>query len=324
MNLLSKGWHRRRPGIARRVLLTAVCVFAPAINLVACRIERAEARMLPVAARIPVGAGPIVPVMRRALVSASGTIAPRASIDLSFQVAGMVMAIGVEEGEQVAAGEVVALLDPTEYALAFEQAKLEYLGAAGEARKARVMRTGDGTAGPNEYDQVLAAEALTKIAAARAEKRLYDTQLASPMAGVVARRSVKPGEIVSSGTPAFTIIDLEVVHVRVGVSEADISSITRGADAIVMVPALDSARYSGKVRLVGVAADPATAKFAVEIEVENPEHRLKPGMSARAEINTAGTTSTKATPASRVALRRGTGERYVYEPIIITAVAPGA
>ena len=323
MNLLAKGWHRRRPGIARRAILTAVCVFAPAINLLACRVQRAEARMLPVAARMPVGAGPMVPVVRRRVVAASGTIVPRASIDLSFQVAGMVMAIGVEEGENVAAGELVALLDPTEYALAFEQAKLEYLGAAGEAKKARVMRTGDGGA-PNEYDQVIAAEAFTKIAAARAEKRLYDTQLVSPMAGVVARRSVKPGEIVSSGTPAFTIIDLDVVHVRVGVSEADISSITRGADAIVTVPALDSARYSGKVRLVGVAADPSTGKFAIEIEVENPEHRLKPGMSARAEINTAGKSSSKATPASRVALRRGKEERYVYEPIIITGVAPGA
>jgi RND family efflux transporter MFP subunit len=301
-------------------MLTTVCVFAPAINLVACRVQRAEARMLPVQARMPIGAAPIVPVVRRAVVTATGMIAPRASIDLSFQVAGIVMAIGVEEGEKVAAGELVALLDPTEYALAFEQAKLEYLGAAGEAKKARVMRTSDATGTPNEYDQVIAAEAFTKIVAARAEKRLYDTQLASPMAGVVARRSVKPGEIVTSGTTAFTIVDLDVVHVRVGVSEADISSIARGADAIVTVPALDSARYSGKVRLVGVAADPATGK----IEVENPEHRLKPGMSARAEINTAGTSSSKATPASRVALRRGNGERYVYEPIIITGVAPGA
>lgn len=280
-----------------------------AFALAACRVERADAHPSKSSA-VPVIVRPAAPVERPTTIAASGTVGPRASIDLTFQVPGMVMAVGVEEGERVAAGELVAVIDPTEYALAFEQAKVAYLTASGEAQKARVMRAADGSA-PNEFDQVVAAEAMTKIVAARAEKRLYDTQLASPLAGVVARRNAKPGEIVTAGMPAFTIVDLDVVHVRVGVSEADIENVHMGAAASITVPALDSARFAGKVRLVGVAADPATGKYAVEIAVPNPEHHLKVGMSANATISTTATATSVTVP--RVALSQGSkGEPQVF------------
>jgi multidrug efflux pump subunit AcrA (membrane-fusion protein) len=57
------------------------------------------------------------------------------------------------------------------------------------------------------------------------------------------------------------------------------------------VPALDSARFTGKVRVVVVVADAAGRAFTVEIEVPNPEHRIRPGMSAVVPISTTGGTA---------------------------------
>jgi len=293
MNLLSNGWHRRRPGLGRRLTLVGVCVSAPLLGPAACRVERLEARGRQTVTSVAVP--PVVPAPHPAKVAATGTIAPGASVDLTFRVAGTVMAIGVDEGEQVAAGELVAVLDATEYVLNFEQAKLEYLGAAGEAQRLQASATAAGAA-PNNYNEVMAAAALAKVAAARAEKRLYDTRLASPLAGVVARRAVQPGEIVSPGAPAFTIVNIDVVRLRVSVPESEIAGISRGADVTITVPALDGAQFAGKVRIVGVVADPADRAFTVEIEVPNPEHRLKPGMSASASIGAAESTTSAGKP----------------------------
>ena len=300
------------PHPVRHLTLIGICVIAPFIGPAACHVERAEARESRTASKVIVR--PVVPVSRRATVAASGIVMPGASVDLSFQVAGMVMAVGGDEGEQVAAGELVAALDPTEYALAFEQAKLEYVGATSQAQRIRASGMAAG-APPGDYNDVMAAVALTKLAAARAEKRLYETQLVSPLAGVVARRAVKPGEIVSSGTPAFTIVNLDVIRVRVSVSESQIARISRGADAMIAVPALDTTWHRGKVRMVGVAANPETRAFTVEVEVPNREHRLKPGMSANVSIST--TDSTTAVSVPRVALHqdeKGGPQVFVYSP----------
>jgi len=93
-------------------------------------------------------------------------------------------------------------------------------------------------------------------------------------------RPIHPGAL------AFTIVNIDVVRLRVSVPESQIAGISRGADVTITVPALDSAQFAGKVRVVGAVADPAGRAFTVEIEAPNPEHRLKPGMSAVVSIST--------------------------------------
>lgn len=228
---------------------------------------------------------PAASITRPSTVTASGSIDARASADIAFQVPGRVMAVAVDEGDRVRAGTLVAYLDPTDYALAFEQAKLAYTRAADEGRRARVLRSADGIA-PNDFDKLINAEAQSEVSAAMANKRLHDTRLVSPLSGVVARRNADPGETVPAGAPVFSIVDLDVVHVRVAVPEADVGAISTGATASITVPSLGDSAFAGKVRLVGVAADPVARTFAVEIAVPNPGHRLKAGMVAEASITT--------------------------------------
>ena len=242
---------------------------------------------------------------RSETILAPGTVGPRASAELAFRVPGTLMAVGYDEGDQVKAGELVAYLDPTDYALAFEQAKISYQVAEADARRARVLRAADANIDPNEYNAVMSSEAILKLTAIRAEKRLYDTRLVTPLGGLVTRRVAAPGEIVNVGISIFTIVDIDVVHVTAMVPEADIGSITKGSTATVTVPALSGVSFDGRVRLVGVQADSATGAFPVEIAVPNPGHRIRVGMAANAVL-------------------RRTAKAQVLEPVVISAVAPSS
>src|SRR5262245_5085048 len=79
------------------------------------------------------------PVVRRLMVAASGTTEPRATSDVAFEVPGKLITVAVDEGDRVAAGQLLAALDRTDYSLAVDQAQLTAKRASDEARRARVL-----------------------------------------------------------------------------------------------------------------------------------------------------------------------------------------
>ena len=82
--------------------------------------------------------------------------------------------------------------------------------------------------------------------------------------------------------------------------------ITEGAAATVRIPALDTS-FVGRVSLIGVAADPTTRSYTVEVSVPNPAHKLRAGMVAEATIKTRETTSAMMVPAPAVLNNGGVG-----------------
>ncbi|HEX8906685.1 MAG TPA: efflux RND transporter periplasmic adaptor subunit, partial [Longimicrobiaceae bacterium] len=142
---------------------------------------------------------------------------------------------------------------------------------------------------PNDYERMASTARQTAAAAGLARKHLGDTRLVAPISGIVARRAVEPGATVAPGAPVFTLVDLDPVRVRVGVPEAEVGTIAVGEAATVTVPALAGRSFAGRVRLVGVAADPATRTYTVEVEVPNPGRVLRAGMVAEATLRRAGT-----------------------------------
>ena len=109
------------------------------------------------------------------------------------------------------------------------------------------------------------------------------------MTGIVAKRATEPGATVAPGQTTFTIMNIDSVRVRIGVPEADVGGMQVGQVATVTAPALGEGSFHGTVSLVGIAADPTTRSYSVEIMVPNASRRLKPGMVAEARV--AGTAS---------------------------------
>ncbi|HEY5418014.1 MAG TPA: efflux RND transporter periplasmic adaptor subunit [Gemmatimonadaceae bacterium] len=253
------------------------------------------------------------PVMRRMMVAASGTVEPRATSDVAFEVPGKLVTVAVDEGDRLTAGQLLAAVDRTNYALALEQAQLTAQRASDEARRARILAA-SGAVAPNDLEKAVNAEAQANVALAMAEKRLHDTRLVSPLSGIVARRTANRGETVPAGAALFTIVDIDTVRARVAVPESDVGVIATGAVATLTVPSLGDTTFTGHVRLVGVAADKITRTFAVEISVPNTDHRLKAGMVVETSIETPNKATRLTVPVSAIVHdAEGATQLFIYE-----------
>jgi len=297
---------------AQRILIAALIPFTASLAACSGEVRAAEASEKDAATPISVRAANVV--TDRAVISASGIIDARASADIAFQVGGKISKVAVEEGQYVSAGQLLARIDSTDYILSFEQSVLNHTRAVSEARRSRALLEVNGIAA-NDFEKVDNAARQATVSVELAAKRLSDTRLTAPISGIIARRDVEIGETVPSGKPIFTIVDLDVVHIRVSVPEVDIGAITVGHTAAIHVPSLGGDALEGQVRLVGVAADPTTRTYPVEIALRNPTHRLKAGMVAEASITTGSSVNRLTIPANAI-LRdaEGVTRIFVFSP----------
>jgi multidrug efflux pump subunit AcrA (membrane-fusion protein) len=160
------------------------------------------------------------------------------------------------------------------------------------------------------------AQALAAKAQASEElKRLGDTRLLAPIAGNISMRRIDPGQTVPAGAPVLSIVNLNPAKVRVGVPEAEIGKVKRGAKAEVSLPSLGARNFEGEVGIIGVSAEPASRTYTVKIIVPNPGPVLLAGMVAEARISGSAKTRVLTIPAEAVVRDpQGATGVFVYYP----------
>jgi RND family efflux transporter MFP subunit len=135
-----------------------------------------------------------------------------------------------------------------------------------------------------QREQVRGAQAQADAAKAHYENasvQLSYGKITSPISGVVADRTVYPGEMPASGTPLMMIVDVSSVVARANVPVKDASIVKVGSPATITGPEGD---VSGKVTVVSPAVDPNTTTVEVWVQAPNPEEKLKPGGTVRVAI----------------------------------------
>ena len=234
--------------------------------------------------RIPVLVRSPTHMVRSNYVTLSGDIEGSRTASIGFIVPGVVARVGPKEGDFVSAGQVLATLDETEYNINVEVASAQRERAEDEYKRARIMFESHGIP-ENDFNKAATGLRLARAQEAMARKKLQDTRLTAPMSGMLARRGIEPGEQTGPGYPVFTIAQIAPVLVRVGVPESDVSRIAVGGKATVTIPSLRGASFAGRVRLVGIAADPSSRTYTAKIEVQNGARTLRPGMIAEVRID---------------------------------------
>lgn len=186
--------------------------------------------------------------------------------------------------------------------------------AAYNASRERYQMAQEGTR--QEDRATAAAQAHAADAQASEErKRLADTRLVAPVSGNIGMRRVDPGQTVAAGNPVFSIVGLNPAKVRVGVPEADIGRVRQGAAAEITVPSLGGRRFTGKVAIIGVAAEPASRTYTVKILVPNPGPVLLAGMVAEARIFGPAKVHSLTIPGEAIVPDpQGAPNVYVYSP----------
>jgi HlyD family secretion protein len=133
---------------------------------------------------------------------------------------------------------------------------------------------------------------------------LQYTTLRAPKSGVVLVRQAEIGEVVAANTPVVTLGDLDHVWLRAYVNETDLGRIRWGQSAVVRTDTYPGKTYRGRISFISSKAEftpksvqtfkeRVTLVYRIKIDVENPNHELKPGMPADAEIRLAANETTK-------------------------------
>jgi len=129
--------------------------------------------------------------------------------------------------------------------------------------------------------------------------------LHAPSNGVVTVRQAELGEVVSPGTPVVTMADLDRVWLRAYVAETDLARIRWGQDASIRTDTYPNKTYHGRISFIASNAEftpksvqtykeRVTLVYRIKIDVDNPNHELKPGMPADAEIDFSGSSQPQA------------------------------
>ncbi|WP_343606826.1 efflux RND transporter periplasmic adaptor subunit [Fluviicola sp.] len=239
------------------------------------------------------------------VVTATGTIEPTKQVEVGTQVSGVVKKVYVDYNSVVKAGQLIAELDKTTLLSVLAEAKASYRMAQNEqSYLQKIYERQKGLFANNLISEADYEEALYKLNAAKGttEQRLSDLEKAetnlsyasiySPIDGVVLGIDVEEGQTVAASfsTPTlFTIAqDLTKMQVEADVDEADIGNVQTGQRVTFTVDAYPEEEFAGTVTQVRLnpTVTSNVVTYTVVVKADNPEQRLKPGLTATINIFT--------------------------------------
>ncbi|MBQ8361140.1 MAG: efflux RND transporter periplasmic adaptor subunit [Bacteroidaceae bacterium] len=140
---------------------------------------------------------------------------------------------------------------------------------------------------------------------------IENTQLVSPINGVVTARNYDNGDLYSGANPVLVVEQISPVKLIVNVSENNFPKVKKGDKVTVKLDVYGDEEFAGVVDLIYPTIDAATRTFPVEVKVANANQRIRPGMFARVIMNF-GTADHVVVPDMAVVKQAGSGDRYVY------------
>lgn len=245
---------------------------------------------------------------------------------ISAKVSGRVSKVTVENGDQVAAGQPLVLLETQDFVntLAMHQAALKKAETGLTTARADFQRYQElhkqGAISQKEFE---GAEAALKMAeadassaaavVASAQEALQNATISSPISGLVANRNVTTGQMVSpQGQTLMTIEDISAVYVVVNIEQKDLAKVKPGLKADVTVDAYGDKKFNGVVEVINPVANKGARVFETKIKVDNPQKLLKPGMFAKVQVKTGEAVDTLTVP--QAALTTKQGMYFVFVP----------
>jgi len=235
----------------------------------------------------------------------AGEVRARHEVALAFRVSGKLATRAVEVGDTVAAGQVLAQLDPADLRQVQQGTEADLAAVAAELRLARLEAERTRTLKASGFVSQAALDSKEtalraveeKHAAAQSRAALARNQsayavLRADAAGVIAQVLADPGQVVAAGQPVVRLAHSGEKEIAISVPEGRITEFAPGRTVRVRFWALPGQSFAGRVREISPQAEALTRTFAVRISLTEAAPGVRLGMSAEAELSSgAGVTS---------------------------------
>lgn len=226
----------------------------------------------------------------------SGSLDPEWQAEVAAKVDGRLEKVYVKEGDRVAKGDVLAVLEQADTDANLLNAKGSYLDAQTSLRKAetdlvryeKLYATGAVSQQVVDDYRYARDNAAAKLQAASGnlqsmEAKSAGTVIVAPADGIIAKRYYQEGYYAKAGTPLFAIADISFLKTTIHIPEGQVSSVQGGNKAAITLPAYPGKKLLGKITRIAPVADLPAHTFAAEVSVNNSEGLLA-GVYANVEL----------------------------------------
>lgn len=233
--------------------------------------------------RIPVE----IAVASRRTINASfqgtATLEADAEAQVVTKTSGVVLEILVEEGDQVAKGQVLARLDNDRQRLALAQTRAVLRKLENDYQRQQELHARK-LIGAEVFERSKFDLENQRASSAMMELELSYTEIRAPIAGVVSKRFVKVGNLLTLNQPVFKIDDFDPLLAVLSVPEREMTRIAPGQAVQMLVDAVPGKVFTGQVQRVAPTVEAGSGTFRVTAEFREPDTALRSGMFGRLNL----------------------------------------
>jgi membrane fusion protein (multidrug efflux system) len=214
----------------------------------------------------------------------NGDALPIRQASIFSKVSGNLEQNYVDMGSFVRVNQLLATIDSTELYQQYQEANATYTNARLTFKRVQQLQEKN-LSSQQDVDNAEATMLVAKANYDAAATKLSYARITAPFSGYITKRYLDPGALVNAtNSTLFSLMSLDSIRIIVNVPEKDVPYIYHIHTARVTFDALPGKEFVGIVSLISQSVDLATRTMAVQVNVPNPSHLIKPGMFASIDL----------------------------------------
>lgn len=271
-------------------------------------------------------------------LEAIGSFLPEDEVTISTEVEGIIKKRYVDEGDCVKKGTLLIKIDDEKFRFQVEEAEASLREAEASLKNAELtlkrmnQLLEEKVIDQQKYDDTITQFDLSKATVEnvkaklkRFKKSLRDTEIVSPLDGIVSERMVSEGEYVKGGADLLKIVDIDPLKLSFTLPEKFSGQLKIGQTVAVEAKAFPDEVFTGGVYFISPKVNLSTRTFEIKAKVKNEDYRLKPGFFVDVKLIIDVNQNAMVLPEGAVVIREGRHVVQVVqgEKIVIKPVRPG-
>lgn len=212
-----------------------------------------------------------------------GSVEAWTRLNLTAKVSGTIDEVMAQEGDRITKGDILAQIESADYQIALDRARAAYDLAKADYERDKSVYA-QGVIPPAELEARETNMQTARADLENARLMLERTTIKAPMDGVVRRLDAKVGMFLGVGDEVAELLQIDQVKAVIGIPESDVTAVRQLDTVDVTIKALDGLRVIGKRHFLSSSPETLARLYRLELEIDNPDHHILPGMFVRADI----------------------------------------
>ena len=225
----------------------------------------------------------LIPGMVMEKLSLPGVAKPWISLEVVSEIRGKIINKKVIEGCHVNKGDILAVIDKSDYQNSYDSALASYETALTTEKRLKAL-VKKSFVTQSQLDDAVARVKTSRAAYENAKLALSRCTILSPMQGIVDRVHIENGKFLNPGDPVARIIQINRLKITVGIPESDVDAVRKLKSFDMTIDALGGRTYKGRYHYLYKTTDSMARLYNLEIQVDNRDDQILPDMFARVKI----------------------------------------